>query len=110
VRLGRSCRISRLDTDVLLEGTPTFVSSTELTVVMVEEDLMEAGVLRVTVNAGHPSGSLTCAATGWRAIQECFPSSGGAAASMSPNLPGGDLPPIRNGHRLLHAGVVAILG
>lgn len=49
-------RISRLDTDVVLERAMTFVSSTELTVVLLKEDLLEAGVLEVTVFNPEPGG------------------------------------------------------
>jgi hypothetical protein len=52
-------RISRLDTDVVLERATTFMSSTELTVVLLKEDLLEAGVLQVTVFNPEPGGGMS---------------------------------------------------
>jgi hypothetical protein len=52
-------RISRRDTDVVLERTTTFVSSTELTVQLLKEDLVEAGVLQVTVFNPEPGGGMS---------------------------------------------------
>jgi len=52
-------RISRLDTEVVLERTTTFVGSTELTVQLVKEDLVEAGVLQVTVFNPEPGGGMS---------------------------------------------------
>jgi hypothetical protein len=52
-------RISRRDTDVVLERATTFVSSTELTVVLLKEDLLEAGILQVTVFNPEPGGGMS---------------------------------------------------
>jgi hypothetical protein len=52
-------RISPLDTDVVLERATTFVNSTELTVVLIKEDLVEAGVLQVTVFNPEPGGGMS---------------------------------------------------
>jgi hypothetical protein len=52
-------RIVRVDTELLLERTATYVNSTELAVQLLQEDLAEAAILQVTVFNPEPGGGIS---------------------------------------------------